>query len=212
MPRLRLDTPLWLDRLPRRDRRARFPSLRGHLDVDIAVVGGGITGATVAWRFAAAGVKVAVLEGALVGRGSTAASTALLMQEPDEDFTNLVRRYGTRRTRRIWELSSDAARDFIHTLRRLHIRCHLAARDSVYYALTTAAARELRGEHRRRRAAGFGGRWLDTAALVKETGIYGAGAIRTHGNAQVDPYQACLGLARAAVDAGAAFFERSPVE
>jgi len=37
------------------------------------------------------------------------------MQEPDEDFTRLARRYGRRRARRVWELSRRATRDFIST-------------------------------------------------------------------------------------------------
>ena len=103
MPRLRVNVPLWLERASR-PRRVRFPSLGGDCDVDIAVVGGGITGAAVAWRFADAGLAVAVLEGKTIGRGSSAASTALLMQEPDEDFELLARRYGRRRATRIWQL------------------------------------------------------------------------------------------------------------
>ena len=83
MPRLRLGTPLSLAR--RRRSAIHFPTLRRPISSDVAVVGGGITGATIAWRFAEAGLRVALLEARRVGRGSTAASTALLMQEPDED-------------------------------------------------------------------------------------------------------------------------------
>src|SRR4029077_18512665 len=43
------------------------------------------------------------------------------------------------------------------------------------------------------------------------TGISGRGGIRTSGNAQFDPYKACLGMARAAVDAGAHLYERTIV-
>ena len=99
MPRLRLNTPLWLDR-DAAARRVHFPTLTRHLDVDVAIVGGGITGAALAWRFADAGIRVALVEAARIGRGSTAASTALLMQEPDEDLSGLIDRHGLRRARR----------------------------------------------------------------------------------------------------------------
>jgi glycine/D-amino acid oxidase-like deaminating enzyme len=200
---------LWVDREP--DRREAFPALRGDLTVDVAIVGGGFTGATIAWWFADAGVRVAVLEAARIGRGSTAASTALLMQEPDEDFAALVERYGERTTRRIWELGREATRLCVDTLRRLDIACDLSERDSVYYALMPEAGRRLRDEQRRRSAAGFGGRWLARAALEQRTGIAGAAGIRTRGNAQLDPVRACLGLIRAAADRGAAIFEHARV-
>jgi glycine/D-amino acid oxidase-like deaminating enzyme len=210
MPRLRINVPLWLDR-DSAARQVRFPRLERDLRVDVAVVGGGITGAAVAWRFARAGVRVALVEAARIGRGSTAASTALLMQEPDEDFAALAARYGTARTRRIWQLSLAATRELVSTLKRLHVRRNLVHRDSVYYAETTEHARLLRAEHRRRCAAGFGGRWLDAPALRRATGFHAPGGIRTHGNAQADPFTACVGLMREAARHGARIFERSPV-
>ena len=209
MPRLRVNTPLWLGR--ESARVARFPPLTRTLDVDVAVIGGGITGAALAWRFADAGVRVAVVEASRVGRGSTAASTALLMQEPDEDLAELTRRYGRRRAHRVWQLTLAATQDFIATLQRLRIRCDLERRDSIYYAPDAGAARHLRDEHRRRRAAGADARWLEGPALRRAAGFDAAGAIRTRGNAQADPFAACIGLMRAAAAAGARVYERSPV-
>jgi glycine/D-amino acid oxidase-like deaminating enzyme len=210
MPRLRIDVPLWLEHEPP-GRRVRFPALSRNVAVDVAVVGGGVTGAAVAWRFAEAGVRVALAEGRRIGGGSTAASTALLMQEPDEDFADLARRYGRQRARRIWQLSRDATHEFVETLTRLDIACDLERRDSVYYAMTAGDARRLRAEHRMRTKAGVRGLWLEGAALRRTLGCDAAAAIRTPGNAQVNPYQASLGLMRAAAAAGAKVFERSPV-
>jgi len=48
--------------------------------------------------------------------------------------------------------------------------------------------------------------------LKRLTGIDGAGAIRTSGNAQMDPYRACTSLLRAAAACGAHIFERSAVD
>ena len=210
MPRLRLDLPLWL---ALEDPAIREPvrSLRRTVDAAVVVVGGGVTGAAVAWRFAEAGISVVLVEGRRFARGSTAASTALLMQEPDEDFTELSRRYGRRNARRIWELSRDATHEFVDTLRQLRIRCDLRPRDSVYYAATPGDARHLRREQRTRERAGIPAAWLEGAALRRTIGFDAAAAIRTRGNAQVDPYRASLGLLRAAARSGAQLFERSPV-
>jgi glycine/D-amino acid oxidase-like deaminating enzyme len=211
MPRLRVNVPLWLDR-DSRPPRVRYPVLARELAVDIAVVGGGVTGAAVAWRFAAAGVRVAIVEASRIGRGSTAASTALLMQEPDEDFTVLARQYGRARARRIWQLSQQATHEIVRTVRRLGISCDLARRDSVYWAMTAGDARRLRAEYQRRRAAGIRCQWLEGAVLRRTIGFAAAAAVRTRGNAQFDPYKACVGLMRAAAGAGAQIFERSPVK
>jgi glycine/D-amino acid oxidase-like deaminating enzyme len=210
VPRLRLDLPIWLAR-DRHVGHARFPSLKRDLEADVAVIGGGVTGAAIAWRFSEAGLRVALVEGRRIGRGSTAASTALLMQEPDEDFTDLARRYGRARALRIWHLSREATHEFTATLSRLRINCDLQPRDSVYYAMTASDARHLRAEHRMRARDGLRAAWLEGAALRRILGFDAAAAIRTRGNAQVDPYRACIGLMRAAVRGGAQIFERSPV-
>lgn len=141
MPRLRGGTPLWLAQLAPAD-RPRFPSLSRNDAADVVVIGGGMNGAGVAWRFADAGLRVIVLEANRIGSGSTAASTALLMQEPDEDLSDLAQRYGAARGR-IWELIRRATHELVATLQRLEIRCELTRSDSVYYALSAEHARRL---------------------------------------------------------------------
>ncbi len=75
---LRAARPFWIDQTKDRDIR-RYPALLGPIRVDVAIVGGGITGATVGWTLAAAGLSVAIVESRRIGRGTTVASTALLM-------------------------------------------------------------------------------------------------------------------------------------
>jgi glycine/D-amino acid oxidase-like deaminating enzyme len=210
MPRLRVAQSVWLDRAGN-GRPPRFSPLSGDLDVEVAIVGGGITGAALAWRFASAGIPIALLEAARIGRGSTAASTALLMQEPDEDFAKLSSKYGDASARRIWRLSIAATKELVDTLKRFRIDCDLVRRDSVYYTRTARHTDRLRDEHERRAAAGLGGRWLGAGAVRRVVGFDAAGAIRTRGNAQVDPVAACVGLTRAALARGARIFEQSPV-
>ena len=208
MAKLRVGTSYWLDQF--RGRAPRFPPLRGTRNVDVAIVGGGITGCLAAYLMAEAGLTVLLLEAQRIARGSTAASTALLMQEPDVDFRDLASRYGTARTRRIWTRSSMAVRGFVELLRRLRLSASLNVVPSVYWTADGAKAADLQRELRRRHAAGFGGRWLTPASLRQNTGIDGAGGILTQGNAQVDPYRACLGLAQRAGVRGVEICEHSP--
>jgi glycine/D-amino acid oxidase-like deaminating enzyme len=138
---------------------------------DVVIVGGGLTGAVVAWKFAKAGVRVVVLEARRVGQGSTAANSALLMHEPDRDLGELKEFFGSQAARRIWSLCRQATRDFTGTLRQLNIDCDLAEREAIYFTMNKDAVRRLHAEHRRRRSAGFGGRWLDAGELRRLTGI-----------------------------------------
>lgn len=207
-PALRRGKTIWLGRT---SPATRYPVLRGHHETDIAIVGGGLTGALTAEAFVRAGARVTVVEANRVCLGSTAASTALLLQEPDYDLEALTERYGSRDARRMWRLSQGAARDFIDTIRRLRVRCNLVERDSLYYTLSEERARALQRELRLRRRGKLGGEWLDAQAFERASGIRGAGAIRTRGNAQLNPLAAAIGILAAAARSGAQVFERTKV-
>ena len=203
--RLRSGDPIWLVR--KTSRSPKYPSLSGTHNADVVIVGGGITGAAIAHVFAEAGVQVVLMEAARVGRGSTAASAALLMQETDETLGALQQRYGRARAQRIWELSHDATRDLVTMLRRL--RVPVDERKTIYYTTLRDVAVDLRRECKRRRRAGFSASWMSPAALLSTTGVEGAGAISSRGNAQCDPYRACLALLDAASQRGARIFDRT---
>ncbi len=207
MPRLRHGRPVWRDH-PAPPKRS-FPPQRGDLNTDVVIVGGGITGAICAYLFAAAGVRVALLEARKIARGSTIASTALLMQEPDRDFGDLARRFGRSTTRDIWKLLARATRDFSRTIKTLKLPADLCECDSVYFTLDPRKVPALRKELAARKRAGLPGRWLSAAALYRKTGIHAEGAILTRGNAQVNPIRACHGFIAAAARRGAKIFERS---
>ena len=198
----------WLDQFPS-SRTPDFPRHRGHLDIDVAIVGGGLTGCLTAYVFAAAGVKVAVFNDVRIGEGATAGSFGLLRQETDPEFQRLAAEHGLRLARHIWQSARRGSLDLAAAIRRLEIRCHLEAAPAFHVA--AGDARTLRREQEARRQAGFGQGWLRPEALKRETALVSAGAIRIGEEAQVDPYRAALGFARAATDRGARIFAGSRV-
>jgi glycine/D-amino acid oxidase-like deaminating enzyme len=206
---LRLGRPVWMQKV--QARTERYNHLAGTHTTRVAIVGGGITGALIAHAFASTGIDTVVLEAGLVGQGSTAASSALLLQEPDLELTKLASRYGTRTGRRVWEMGAESVRALVRLLRRLKVTCDLEQLDAIYYATDAIAVARLRTEYDLRQRCGFDATWLGPGALRDATGIPGRGAIRTQGSAQFDPYRACRGILDAAVAGGAQVFERSEV-
>lgn len=207
MARLRLGRSYWLDTF--RGTAPRLPPLRGRHTADVVIVGGGVTGCAVALTFARAGASVILVDAERIGRGSTAASTALLMQEPDVDLRELARRYGPAVARRIWRCSRSAVKSMVRTLGDLGV-ASLEPLPSLYFT-RDADIGALRREAAQRRRAGFPGRWLTPAQAHAVAGFHADAAILTPGNAQVDPYRACLAFARGARAAGARLHDRSRV-
>jgi glycine/D-amino acid oxidase-like deaminating enzyme len=209
MARLRRGTSLWLDQYD--GRRFSAPALTGRHEADVVIIGGGITGCVAAQRLAARDLRVVLLEARKIGRGSTAASTALLMQEPDVDFEDLAGRYGRRAAASVWRASRRAVQSMIRAIAGLKTPAALHRVPSIYFTRDGDAPRALAREARARTRAGIHCRWLDSDQLSELTGIRGAGGILTRGNAQVNPYVACLGFAAAAQRSGARLHERSAV-
>jgi glycine/D-amino acid oxidase-like deaminating enzyme len=208
--RTRYGVPYWLDRYPKA-RQPSYPRHRGALDVQIAILGGGLTGCSVAYVFAAAGVRVALVEAARIGQNGSASCPGLLRLEPAVAFDTLRTNHGLRVARHLWQSFRRAGLDMAATIRRLRIRCELVPDAALRVGLNQADERLLRREMAAMRAAGLDGSWLTPARLRQETGLAGVGAIRSVGDAFIDPYRATLGLAAEAAKRRAQVFERTPV-
>jgi glycine/D-amino acid oxidase-like deaminating enzyme len=201
--------PFWLDRYPK-TRRPSYPRFRGDLDTDVVIIGGGLTGCASAWSFAMAGVKTILLEAEAIAGSATAQSPGLIREDFDASFRDSVQSYGLRASRTMWQTMRRMSLDFAAALRRMEIRCDLAACDIVTIARAgSESSRALSREYHSRREAGLEHSWVKPAALKRELVIDSDGAIRTRGFS-FDPYRACLGMATAATARGAALYERSP--
>jgi glycine/D-amino acid oxidase-like deaminating enzyme len=202
--------PLWYDRFPA-TRRPAFPRHRSPLDTRVAIIGGGLTGCACASALAAARVPVVLLEAGRIGSGATASAPGLSREDFEASFRDSVAAHGLRAARTMWQAMHRASLDLPATLRRLRIQCGLEPQDLIQVAPSQAAdGKDLRREYAARRAAGLEPRWIAPAALARETGLASVGGLRTKGSV-LDPYRACLGLARAAEARGAGIFESSEV-
>src|SRR6187455_2834468 len=71
-----------------------YPVLAGNVTVDVAIVGGGITGITAALLLQREGRRVAVVESRRIGKGETDKSTAHLTEALDVRYHTLISRFG----------------------------------------------------------------------------------------------------------------------
>jgi glycine/D-amino acid oxidase-like deaminating enzyme len=202
--------PYFVDTFPK-SRRPDHPRLKGEIRTDVVVVGGGLTGCACASAFAAAGVRVVLVDAERIGAGETARSAGLLRQDLDASFQASAALHGVRTARHVWQGLRRASLDFVAAIRRLGMRSGLAPQDVVVMTRDGAdAVRRLQREYQARRAAGVEASWLTAGALAAETGVSGGAGIRTKADA-LDPYRTCLGLAAAAAARGARLHEKTAV-
>ena len=80
-----------------------FPALDRDLQVDVAIIGAGVAGATTAWLLREAGCSVALIDRGRAGAGDTGHTTAHLTCVTDARLHELVRDFGEDGARAIWE-------------------------------------------------------------------------------------------------------------
>lgn len=71
-----------------------YPVLRGRRSADVAVIGGGLTGITVALWLCKAGLRVALAEAGRIGRGTTAHCAGLVSLGGEALYERLERKHG----------------------------------------------------------------------------------------------------------------------
>jgi glycine/D-amino acid oxidase-like deaminating enzyme len=185
------------------------PPLAGDTKCDVVVVGGGITGALIAYRLVKEGVDTVLIDKRNLGTGSTAASTGLLQYEVDTPLIDLISKVGEPSAVHAYQRGLKAIDEIEQLTEELGDSCGFVRRPSLYFASHWWHSRGLRRECECRKAHGFKVEFLDRAELSALSSISAPAAIRSHGDGQIDPYRLTQTLLRAAMRSGLRAF--SPV-
>jgi glycine/D-amino acid oxidase-like deaminating enzyme/nitrite reductase/ring-hydroxylating ferredoxin subunit len=142
-----------------------FPRLDGDVDVDVAVVGAGITGITCALLFKRAGKRVALLEMRRVAGGASGYTTAKLTSGHRLIYTALEAKFGPEGAR-LYAEANEAAIALIESLvTEYGIECDLERKPNYVYAEGSEGARQVQEEAAAARRAGL------PASVVTETSL-----------------------------------------
>ena len=205
---LRSGHPFWL---LKNGLLADYPSLKHDESCEVAVIGGGITGALVAYHLTREGVETVLVDTRDIGAGSTAASTALLQYEIDTELHELIGTVGEAHAVRSYRLGLEA----IETVERLSIElkddCGFERKTSLYLASRKSDVTKLRKEYDTRKAFGFHVEYLEAKDIESRASFTAPGAILSYGDAQVDPFRLTHRLIQAAAKQGLRVYDRCEV-
>jgi glycine/D-amino acid oxidase-like deaminating enzyme/nitrite reductase/ring-hydroxylating ferredoxin subunit len=189
-------------------RGRNFRKLTRNLDVDVAIIGGGITGLTAASLLKKAGKTVAVVDKHGVGDAETGHTTGHLSMVTDIRLTDLVRKFGEDEARMVWQGGKTAIQVIEDIARERAIDCDFQRIPGFLHA----ALNKDRGEHEelREEAAlaerlGFAARFVENVPLVSQPGIRFADQALFH------PLKYIKGLAQTVDGDGGVVFGKSEV-
>lgn len=190
-----------------RDWRAskEYPILTDDLKTDVCIVGGGITGITLAYLLARAGKRVVVLEaGELRESSYTAYTTAMIMAQIDTAFPDLVRMFGQATATQIWREGFGAIDAIEEIIKKENIACEFGRTEAYVYGNNQKEWAKLEEEAKLLKEKGF-----PVSVPKEKIEIPNAGYYLLENQAKFHPLKYCDGLRLAAEREGAMFFEKT---
>lgn len=204
---LRSGLPFW----PMKNGLIRtYNPLDSDLEVDVCVIGGGITGAFLSRAAALCGQSCVVLDRRNIAQGSTAASTALLQYEIDLHLAELAEKIGEDAALLAYRSSRDALTGIEAICRDVGYD-EFEWNDSIYFASRSRDAEALRTDFELRRRHGFDVEWL-TEDDIRQRFDFSSDAAILSRAAQVDAYRLAHTLFDDVTSRGGKIFARVRVE
>jgi glycine/D-amino acid oxidase-like deaminating enzyme len=188
-----------------------FPQATGDLNCEVLVLGGGITGALLGLMLARRGVSAIVVDKRQPGVGSTAASTGLLQYQADTPLVELIDHVGHDKAVHAFRRGLTAVDELEKIAQEVGGACQFARQDSLYFASEERDLPDLTSEYECLSAHGFPVRLLRGSAVRDLTSIPTPAAIRSRGNAQVDPYALTRQILSRAQELGLRVFSETEI-
>ncbi|RDL46985.1 Gamma-glutamylputrescine oxidoreductase [Ensifer sp. M14] len=190
---LRKAEPLWAD-TPRHTVRTqkRVPA---H-DVDVLIVGAGISGALMANALIGHKLRILMVDRRKPISGSSMASTAMIQHEIDVPLHQLNRVLGAADAARIWQRSAKAVEHLASLVDGLQITCQFERKSTLFLSGSSYGARALQAEVEARGAAKLEATLLPQADLRSRFDIDRTAAIETRISASANPAQLTSGFLR----------------
>lgn len=142
-----------------------YAKLDKNIEVDVAIVGGGITGITTAYLLSKHDFKIAVIEAGELLSGTTGYTTAKVTTQHDLIYDELISHFGEEKAKQYYE-ANDEALKFIQGLIKEHsIDCDYKQDSAYIYTRSVDEISKLKNEYEAYQKLDIPGSLVDTTPL-----------------------------------------------
>ena len=188
--------------------------LTSDIDVDICVIGGGLTGISSAINLSKKGYSVILCEARKIGWGASGRNGGQLGIGMRKDQFTIEKKLGLKHAKELWSLGLEAVEDVKNLIKENEIDCHL-----VNGVMSTACFEKdideykFEIEHMAKNYDFEGYRFFNKEKIREEINskMYLAGLLNS-GSYHLNPLKLTLGLAKVAQKNKVKIFENTPIE
>jgi glycine/D-amino acid oxidase-like deaminating enzyme len=172
---------------------SEYGNLNIDLEVDVAVIGAGITGLTSAYLLKQSGLTVAVLEKSTIGGGTTGRTTGKVTSQHNLIYSELNSHLGKSYARLYGEANQAALEQVNSIVVKEQINCNWHREDNYVYTTKAGQVETLKKEAKIATELGLPASFEATSPLPFAI----TGAVKFENQAKIDSQLYLLGLARA---------------
>lgn len=194
----------WIDSTP----TTNFPALANDISVDVAIVGGGITGLTAATLLKRAGKTVAVIESRQIAAGVSGHTTAKVTSLHQLIYADLIKEFGEEKARLYGESNQAAVERVAKFVAEEEIDCDFSRQSTYTFAESEENLTQVKAEYEAAVQLGL------PATFVQETSLPFPilGAVRFDNQAQFHVRKYLLHLAKHIAGKNSYVFENTRVQ
>lgn len=182
-----------------------YPPLNEDIEVDVAIIGGGIVGISTAYLLTRTGLKVAIIEADRILQGTTGHTTAKITSQHGLIYAKLKKQIGEELTSQYAEANQQAIQHIAETIKENKIECDFNWRPAFIYTQSEDYMRQLEDETNAASSLGIKASYLDNSPLPFPV----KASMRFDDQAQFHPLKYLKSLAGQLTRAGGQIFEQT---
>lgn len=190
-----------------RENEREFRSLEQNIEVDVCVIGGGITGISTAYYLAKEGKKVAVLEKDKICSKTSGGTTGKITSQHHLFYDYLIQSQNKEFAKKYWKANEQAIDNIEKIIQTEKIECDFERKSAFVFTKDCAKLHQIQTEVESVKSLGI------KAKFTNEIEVLGKieGAIEFENQAQFNPLKYSMGLAKSILENGGEIYENTKV-
>lgn len=183
------------------------------MDIDIAVIGGGMAGMTVAYQLHKRGISAALFEQSVCGGGASGKSSGFITPNAELSLTDFKKQFPQEIAHALWELFLGGLEHIRETIQVHNLSCGYTEQDTLVLAKSERALKGLEEEYKVLRSYKEGTHFYDKneiGSLIGSDNYHGA--LKYTRSFGIDGYAYCQGIKKLLErESNVKIFEHTPV-